>query len=247
MQIFPLAEGVFTVDRTKVFMPFILGKDQLQERPVGSLLVEVQPFLVQTSRDLILLDTGLGFRENSQLQICANIENAGFLATDVTKVLLSHLHKDHAGGICFINEFGEIKPVFPNATYYVNEKELSFSLEKPSSSYVATSGIFLGSYENVQLLNGDGFIDGYIEYRLSGGHAPFHQVFWIRENGAIIFYGGDEAPQLQQMKNKIIAKYDFNGRLSMQMRQAWWEQGNSENWTFLFYHDVKTPLYQKGS
>ena len=73
---------------------------------------------------------------------------------------------------------------------------------------------------------------------------PFHQVFWIEEDGQKIFFGGDVAPQLQQMKNKFIAKYDFDGRKCMELRQQWWQQGEEEKWTFLFYHDIKTPVFE---
>jgi len=30
----------------------------------------------------------------------------------------------------------------------------------------------------------------------------------------------------------------------MELRQDWWQQGNEENWQFLFYHDIKKPMYQ---
>jgi len=44
----------------------------------------------------------------------------------------------------------------------------------------------------------------------------------------------------------LMAKYDFDGKRSMQLRQEWWQQGNAEHWTFLFYHDVKIPFYTAG-
>ena len=44
MKIIPLSEGAFTIDKTKVFIPFNKEKDDLQDRALGSLLVEVQPF-----------------------------------------------------------------------------------------------------------------------------------------------------------------------------------------------------------
>jgi hypothetical protein len=50
MQIIPLSEGAFTIDKTKRFVPFDTAQDDLQQRPVGSLLVEVQPFAVVTYR-----------------------------------------------------------------------------------------------------------------------------------------------------------------------------------------------------
>lgn len=88
-------------------------------------------------------------------------------------------------------------------------------------------------------------IDGYIQYRLTGAHSPQHQVFWIRDSGQTIFFGGDDASQLQQMKVRYKTKYDFNPDLAMQLRQQWWQQGNDEGWTFLFYHDIKSPTFRK--
>ena len=75
--------------------------------------------------------------------------------------------------------------------------------------------------------------------------SPLHQVFWIREEGGILFFGGDDAPQLHQMKVRYKTKYDFNPAGAMELRQQWWQQGNEEGWTFLFYHDIKTPSYRR--
>jgi hypothetical protein len=73
MRIIPLSEGAFTIDKTKEFIPFDLATDDLQARTTGSLLVEIQPFLIVTDRDVLLLDTGLGFEEGDELQIRRNI------------------------------------------------------------------------------------------------------------------------------------------------------------------------------
>lgn len=61
MKIIPLSEGAFSIDKSKVFVPFDKEKDNLQQRAIGSLLVEIQPFVVITDTDIILLDTGLGY------------------------------------------------------------------------------------------------------------------------------------------------------------------------------------------
>ncbi len=62
-------------------------------------------------------------------------------------------------------------------------------------------------------------IDDYIHYEITGAHSPHHQVFWIKENEETIFFGGDDAPQLQQMKHRFVAKYDFDGKKAMELRQ----------------------------
>jgi len=77
MKIIPLSEGAFTIDKTKLFVPFDTEKDDLQQRSRGSLLVEVQPFAVVTSEDILVLDTGLGFEKKGVLQIHQNLLDAG--------------------------------------------------------------------------------------------------------------------------------------------------------------------------
>lgn len=245
MKIIPLSEGSFTIDQTKLFVPFNAAKDDLQQRPVGSLLVEIQPFVIITTEDILLLDTGLGFsNENGVLQIHQNLMEAGINPLEVTKVLMTHLHKDHAGGISFQDKStGERKLSFANATYYIQKKELEFAFQKGFPSYITEELENLKDSQQVTLLNDNGVIDGYIKYEVTGAHSPFHQVYWIVDSGDTIFFGGDDAPQLHQMKNRFVAKYDYDGKKSMELRQDWWERGQNEKWTFLFYHDIKTPIY----
>jgi len=86
-------------------------------------------------------------------------------------------------------------------------------------------------------------INNYIRYELTGAHCPYHQVFWIVDGGETIF-GGDVAPQLQQNETRFVAKYDYRWEKMHGIRQQWWQQGEKENWTFLFYHDIKTPVWK---
>ena len=73
------------------------------------------------------------------------------------------------------------------------------------------------------------------------------RVFRIQEDNEIIFFGADDAPQLGQMKHRFVAKYDYDGRKAADLRIKWWEQGEKEKWTFLFYHDIKSPMYTNES
>ncbi|MFN0081819.1 MAG: MBL fold metallo-hydrolase [Ferruginibacter sp.] len=246
MKIIPLSEGSFTVDSSKKFIPFNAGKDDIKERPPGSLLVEVQPFAIITSKDIIVLDAGLGFTlPDGSLQIHHNLLQAGINPLDVTKVLMSHLHKDHAGGIS--KEDAVLKHrflSFPNAIYVVNKQELEIAVSKLSKSYQLDDITALTETDRIMLVESSGVIDDYIYYEWTGGHSPWHQAFWIKEKDETIFFGGDVAPQLMQMKTRFITKYDFDGKLAADLRGKWWKQGAEENWTFLFYHDIRSPVYK---
>lgn len=243
MKIIPLSEGAFSIDKSKVFVPFNKGSDDLQERALGSLLVEIQPFVIITNNDIILLDTGLGFSNpDGVLQIHQNLVNNGINPMDVTKVLLSHLHKDHSGGAAKEDKMLKQHYLsFPQATYYVNKQEFGYALEKGMPSYVTGDLEMLQSAHNVIFIEGNGVIDDYIRYETTGAHCPYHMVFWIEGEGQTVFFGADVAPQLQQMKSRFVAKYDYDGKLCMELRTLWWKQAQEERWTMLFYHDIKTP------
>jgi glyoxylase-like metal-dependent hydrolase (beta-lactamase superfamily II) len=243
MTIIPLSEGTFTIDKTKLFVPFDESKDNLKERGAGSLLVEVQPFVVVTSRDILLLDAGLGFRQEGEMQLHQNLIAAGIQPSSVTKVLVSHLHKDHAGGLGEEKEGLGARLSLPNATYFVQQDELAFAFQKGFPSFITEELECLRNNAQVHLLEGNGAIDDYISYQVTGAHSPYHQVFWIKENDRIIFFGADDAPQLHQMKHRFVAKYDHDGKKAMELRQEWWERGEKEKWTFLFYHDVKNAVW----
>jgi glyoxylase-like metal-dependent hydrolase (beta-lactamase superfamily II) len=248
MQVIPLSEGSFTIDATKQFIPFTVGEDELKERSRGSLLVEIQPFAVITEKDVILLDTGLGFCDEEGVpMIHRNLQKAGIEPFRVTKVLLSHLHRDHAGGISYLSKDGNERFIsFPYATYYCQRREFELAMSKDSASYQPEYVRILEEYSGVKWLDQDqGWINENIHFELSAGHSRFHQVFSIQEKGKTIFFGGDEAPQLQQLKNKFIAKYDLDGRRAMELRKKWWEEAATDHRTFLFYHDIQTPLYAR--
>jgi len=246
MQIHPLSEGSFTVDASRQFIPFDPSKDQLADRSRGSLLVEVQPFAVITSQDVLVLDTGLGFSmPDGTLQLHANLLKQGINPMDVTKVLLTHLHKDHAGGVSKEDAILHQRFLsFPNAQYIVNRHEFEQAVSVHSRSYKMEDVQALTNSDKLILVEGAGELEGGISYQHTGAHSPWHQVFWIRENGQTVFFGGDVAPQFMQLKNRFITKYDADGRLAADLRSKWWVEGKENGWTFLFYHDIKTPIYR---
>jgi glyoxylase-like metal-dependent hydrolase (beta-lactamase superfamily II) len=160
-------------------------------------------------------------------------------------VLVSHLHKDHAGGLLWRQPGGAIKPSLPNASYFIYRPEAEYALSTGYPSYHPDElEPLFGSGQVVWLDGTEGRINEHITFRHSGAHCPQHIVFLIEDGAETIFYGGDEAPQMKQLKIKYVAKYDFDGKRAMMLREQWAEEGKRNGWKFLFYHDVKCPVAQ---
>ncbi|MBD3581659.1 MBL fold metallo-hydrolase [Flavobacterium selenitireducens] len=237
MKVVALKEGDFSVSKNKEFFG-------LDDYP-GGLRMAVQPFLVVTGTDVILLDAGLGFLENGKPQIHRLLERENIDAAHVTKVLISHFHKDHVDGLGYFDD-GSFIPNFPNAHIFYQKRELDFAFtDVGNPSYDLEKLRHIAALDNLIELDGDeGHIGDSISFAVSGGHSRFHQEFWIRENGKTIFYGADNLPQKSYIDFNIAYKSDDDGKKAAALRHDWKARAEAGHWTVLLYHDMAFPIVE---
>ncbi|RZJ72038.1 MBL fold metallo-hydrolase [Flavobacterium sp.] len=238
MQIFVLKEGDFSVSKNKEFY----GIDDFP----GGLRMAVQAFLVVTTQDVILLDAGFGLSsEDGKPKILSLLENHDFAAEQVTKILISHFHKDHVNGLGRF-ESGNFIGNFPNAKIYFQQRELDWAFaqqDNPSFDFGILDAI--SKLPNLVDLDSDeGQIGNQITFAVSGGHTSFHQEFWIRESEETIFYGADNLPQKSYIDFHIAYKSDHDGKKASELRQIWKKQAEAEHWKILLFHDMQIPILE---
>jgi glyoxylase-like metal-dependent hydrolase (beta-lactamase superfamily II) len=96
---------------------------------------------------------------------------------------------------------------------------------------------------NITFVEGSGELQTGIRYELSsGGHSKFHQVFWIELEGKKVFFGGDELPEPEQLIRKFVAKYDYDGHRSAELRIQYGKKAAAEGDICLFYHARATAI-----
>lgn len=235
LQVYTLHEGSYSVDATKKFIPFDPTIHSPKDRP-ASLFIHVQPFLVKLKNSLVLFDTGLGYsNEKGELHLHENIKKAGFRPEDVDMVLMSHLHFDHSGGMVHhVNDKMELS--FPDAIYVIQQGEWESAFTSSSSSYHTEIFDYLQRNAQLKFIEGSGKLTAEISYELTGAHCPFHQVFLIDDGEDKVFFGGDVLPEPEELIRKFIAKYDFDGRKAMELREEFGQKAVTEKWKCLFYH-----------
>jgi glyoxylase-like metal-dependent hydrolase (beta-lactamase superfamily II) len=238
LQVYTLYEGSYSVDASKKFVPFNPAVDHIKDRP-ASLFIHVQPFLIKMNDQLFLLDTGLGYSNGAgELVLHDNIRKAGFNPDDVDYVLMSHLHYDHSGGMVHHHD-GKMELSFPNATYVIQQGEWEYAFSGASKSYHTEIFDFLQRNADLKFIEGSGqFIDG-VRYELTGAHCPYHQTFLFDNGTDKVFFGADILPEAEELLRRFIAKYDFDGRKAMELREAYGKRAAAENWNCLFYHGKK--------
>ena len=122
----------------------LLSADARQTRAdVASLHLEVpletsfNAYLINTGEKLVLIDTGGGALFGSRLgQLARHIEAAGYQASQIDEVLLTHLHSDHIGGL-----MSDGQPVFANATVRADGRESGYWLSAEARKHAATNDL----------------------------------------------------------------------------------------------------------
>lgn len=242
MRIIPLKEGNFSASRTKDFTLLTAENSGTAK----GIRMSVQPFLVITAQDYILLDAGIGWKTPDGRTVISEIlEKENIRPEQVTKLLLSHLHKDHIDGSIRRTENG-FEPVFPNAQIFIQKRELDFAMknvDNPSFDFDTLQKLI--SLPNIIWMDEDkGSISDEISFEVVGGHTPFMQVFWIRENNETVFYGADDLPQESYLKYHLAYKSDFDGRKAMELRLKWQKEAIENRWKILLYHDLDKAVIQ---
>ncbi|SEM31917.1 Glyoxylase, beta-lactamase superfamily II [bacterium A37T11] len=240
MTAYSLDEGSYSVDSSKKFVPFNEKTDKKADRK-GSMFIHVHPFLIQTARDLILLDSGLGYADaDEELVLHQNIRKSGYEPSQVSLVLLSHLHQDHVGGMV-TKKNGRLNLAFPDAEYVVQRGEWEYGYSG-SGSYKTDVMDVLQRSGNLHFVEGSGRLNDEVTYELTGGHTPYHQAFHVNADGDHYFFGADVLPEPEELQHKFAAKYDYDGRKSMELRQQYGELAAAEDWVVLFYHSTNIAI-----
>ncbi len=240
MKIIPLKEGNFSASKIKDFT--LLTEENFDT--ISGIKMSVQPFLIITENDFTLLDAGIGWKnETGKTVISEILERENVKPEQITKLLLSHLHKDHIDGAITSTENG-YKATFPNAKIYIQKRELDFAMENkenPSFDFEILEKLI--QLPHIIWMNDDkGQITKEISYEVVGGHTPFMQVFWIRENEETVFYGADDLPQASYLKYHLAYKSDFDGRKAMELRLLWEKEARKNDWKILLYHDLDKTI-----
>lgn len=242
MKIIPLKEGNFSTDKVK---DFTLLTDENKDTVKG-IKMSVQPFLIITKNDYILLDAGIGWKnEKGQVVLLEILKENNILPGQITKLLLSHLHKDHIETSITRTETG-FEPTFPNAEIYMQKRELDFALEnKGNHSFDFDTLEKLIQLPNITWMEDDqGKISDEISYEVVGGHTPYMQIFRISENDETVFYGADDLPQASYLKYHLAYKSDFDGRKAMELRLKWQQEAIGNHWKVLLYHDLDNAVLE---
>lgn len=139
--------------------------------PANSTYLDVTPTLVRTATETILFDTGL-----DAPGLLAALSAAGVNASDVTRVVLTHLHPDHIGGLT--DETGSA--TFPNAAFVAGQVEYDHWAKSGDELFEQKVRPFA---DRMTFLKGEDAVAPGITAIEAFGHTPGHLAFRMESGG----------------------------------------------------------------
>jgi len=215
--------------------------------------------LIEHPSGLILIDTGAGNKEDAKFKDIYGIENEGaggatmledglreigVATADISIVINTHLHFDHAGGNTRFREDGLLEITFPNATYVVRRGEYDYAMrtnERTAASYFERNFVPLEAADKLELVAREKQIVKGIRVVPTPGHTPFHQSIFIESAGERALYLGDLVPTHAHLPLPWIMGYDVEPLVTLETKRRILKQAVDEKWLLMFEHDAEVP------
>ena len=254
-KVFALETGIFSLDGGAMMgtVPKVLWEKTNPSDSLNRIDLSLRCMLVDDGENVVLIESGIGdknpekFTEMFNIRELTSIEKAlndtCYSYKNITHIVLTHLHFDHAGGAMIFNKNGELIPAFPNAKYYISESNWKAGMnpsERDRASYIKDNyvglldaGVLNIIPENTEILPG---LNTYVV----NGHTYGQQLVKVSDKNKCIVFCSDLIPLKSHLKLPWIMGYDLNASLTLQEKKVFLDKASEGNWWLFFYHDPST-------
>jgi glyoxylase-like metal-dependent hydrolase (beta-lactamase superfamily II) len=250
-----LSDGFFGLDGGAMFgvVPKPLWEKTNPPDDRNRICLALRPLLIIAGPNRVLVDTGIGNKWDSKGQNIYRIEKTdttdaslarlGLKPEDITHVVLTHLHFDHAGGATRFGPDRNLVPSFPNARYLVQRAEWEDATRPNPRSRAAYLSDNFAPIEKAGLLE---LVDGTTEFLPGiellhvGGHTRGLQLVRVVSAGSTAVFWSDIIPTTAHVATPYIMGYDLHPLVTMEIKERLVNEACTGHWLCFLEHDPQT-------
>lgn len=275
MQLYILDAGRFKLDGGTLFgvVPKVLWQKLAQPDEANHISLAMRCLLVEDGPQLLLIDTGMGDKQDARWQsfyfrhgdenLLDSLKKAGFSPADVTDVLPSHLHFDHAGGAVRWNARRDgYELTFPNARYWAHPDHWAWAMnpnarEKPT--FLAENLLPIQESGHLRFLErgagGEGqeaskkenfqfsILNSQFSILLADGHTEKMVMPKIQVGDKTVVFAADLIPTTAHVPVNYVMAYDVRPLVTMDEKARFLTQAAAEGWILVSDHDPVHEAY----
>jgi glyoxylase-like metal-dependent hydrolase (beta-lactamase superfamily II) len=222
----------------------------------------LRSLLIQTENRLILIDTGMGNKQDAKFlghyhlngndSLDTSLAAAGFTRNNITDVFHTHLHFDHCGGSIERQEDGLLKTAFPHADFWSNPIHWEWAVnpnDREKASFLKDNILPIQESGKLKMVpvpeqefdqhNRLGCVEFApdIAIRFVNGHTRSMMLPQITFNGRTIVYMADLLPSVAHIPLPYIMGYDMFPLTTLKEKKSFLQEAAENNYVLFFEHD----------
>jgi glyoxylase-like metal-dependent hydrolase (beta-lactamase superfamily II) len=254
-ELHPVETGRFALDGGAMFgiIPKPLWSPSHPTDERNRIELAARALLIKGGGRVILVDNGNGPKftpkqvdiyrlDMSRWTLEGSLGELGVSPADVTDVILTHLHFDHAGGSTH-RVGSELVPAFPKARYYVQKahwEQAMHPTEKDRGSFMPDDFLPLRDHGVLEFIEGPGELFPGISFELVNGHTTAQQLPKISDGKQTLLFCCDLFPTTSHIPLPYIMAYDIRPLVTLEDKKRILSAAADEGWTLFFEHDPLT-------
>lgn len=220
---------------------------------------------IETPNERVLIETGIGEKwtpheidvygiRREKPFADSLFEITGYRTDDISIVVNTHLHFDHAGGNTIFSEpsesvvnshSGRVVAQFKNARYLVSSREFEHAgqpHERDRASYLSENWLPILENGQLELMQNKYQAVSGLKIQASRGHSETMQTWRLDRGGKTVFGFADLVPTRHHISPAWIAGYDLYPVETLRFKKEILPRAAREKWLCLFYHDFEHPV-----
>jgi len=246
------SDGTFKLDGGSMFgvVPKVLWERHKPADEQNRVEMDMNCLLIRDADHVIVVETGAGPKLTDRQRLIFGIDRPpalldqlarrGVRPEDVTLVVNTHLHFDHAGGNTFLRD-GEPVATFPRASYVFQKVEWEDAMrpnERTRASYLAADFAPLEAAGKLELVEDSvELLPGLRVDRLQG-HTRGTQTVRVSHGTETLFFSSDFMPDRHHLPLPWIPAFDLFPLETLEAKRLVIRRAIDERWIVGFTHDL---------
>lgn len=249
-------ESRFAMDGGAMFgvVPRIIWKKLLPPDSENRVPMRANVFVVRAGDANLILDAGLGdvlsdmdrkiYAPSGPSRTTAALTTLGLTSDDITHVVLTHLHTDHANGV-FVGDPDHLTLRFPKAEHFVQRDEWDDAMhptDRTAVVYHPERFAYLADVGSLHLLDGDDEIIPGVTVVKTGGHTRGHQGVRVTQAGETFLFYADVLPTRFHLKGPYVSALDLYPMDTMKVKREVLAECCDQPIIIGFCHDISVLM-----